>query len=87
MPFSRLGLIPDLLRAFAALGYEKPFPVQEQAIPAILKGADLAIQAQTGSGKTVAFLAPILHRLALSSGGAGHKVCKKSMVVFSRNCD
>ena len=60
MPFSRLTLAPDLVRALASLGYEKPFPVQERAIPALLAGGDWVVQAQTGSGKTVAFLAPLL---------------------------
>jgi len=63
MPFSHLSLGPGLERAFAALGYAGPFPVQEQAIPGVLAGLDLVVQAQTGSGKTVAFLAPLLHRL------------------------
>lgn len=68
MPFSHLALCPELERAFVALGYAKPFPVQEQAIPAALSGRDLVVQADTGSGKTVAFLAPLLHRLV--QGGA-----------------
>ncbi len=63
MPFSPLALGPELERAFAALGYTRPFPVQEQAIPAVLAGQDLVVQAQTGSGKTIAFLAPLLHML------------------------
>ena len=69
MPFSRLLLCPELELAFKALGYARPFPVQEQTIPPILAGHDLVVQAQTGSGKTVAFLAPLLHLLA--KGGAG----------------
>lgn len=64
MPFSPLALGPELERAFAALGYAQPFPVQAQAIPAALAGRDLVVQAPTGSGKTVAFLAPILRALA-----------------------
>lgn len=63
MPFSHLSLGPELERAFAALGYAQPFPVQEQAIPVALAGQDLVVQAPTGSGKTVAFLAPILRAL------------------------
>lgn len=64
MSFSQFSLNPGLARAFAALGYVAPFPVQAQAIPAALAGKDLIVQAQTGSGKTIAFLAPILHGLA-----------------------
>jgi len=63
MPFSHLALSPELQRAFAALGYESPFPVQAQAIPAVLAGQDLVVQAETGSGKTIAFLAPLVHLL------------------------
>ncbi len=69
MPFSHLALSPELALAFKALGYTRPFPVQEQAIPAVLAGQDLAVQAQTGSGKTVAFLAPLLHLLANDPAG------------------
>ena len=69
MPFSHLLLGPDLELGFQALGYAAPFPVQEQAIPLVLAGQDLVVQAQTGSGKTVAFLAPLLNRLV--KGGAG----------------
>ncbi|HJW72827.1 MAG TPA: DEAD/DEAH box helicase [Geothrix sp.] len=69
MSFSPLLLRPELEQAFQALGYARPFPVQEQAIPPVLAGRDLVVQAQTGSGKTVAFLAPLLHLLA--KGGAG----------------
>ena len=64
MPFSRLALCHELELAFKALGYARPFPVQEQAIPAVLAGKDLVVQAQTGSGKTMTFLAPLLHGLA-----------------------
>lgn len=63
MPFSPLLLGPGLERAFQALGYARPFPVQEQTIPRVLTGQDLVVQAPTGSGKTVAFLAPLLHKL------------------------
>lgn len=69
MPFSHLALSPELALAFQALGYTRPFPVQEQAIPAVLAGQDLAVQAQTGSGKTLAFLAPLLHLLANDPAG------------------
>lgn len=69
MPFSRLLLCHELELAFKALGYARPFPVQEQTIPPLLAGQDLVVQAQTGSGKTMAFLAPLLHLLA--QGGSG----------------
>jgi ATP-dependent RNA helicase RhlE len=62
--FSELGLNPKLLDALAQQGYTTPTPIQAQAIPLLLKGRDLLGLAQTGTGKTAAFLLPILHRLA-----------------------
>ncbi|MFZ4462589.1 MAG: DEAD/DEAH box helicase, partial [Bacteroidales bacterium] len=46
-----------------AMGYEKPSPIQEQAIPLVMEGKDLIACAQTGTGKTAAFLLPLLHRI------------------------
>jgi ATP-dependent RNA helicase RhlE len=63
VPFSALGLHTDLLRGIRELGFTRPTPIQEQAIPPALEGRDLLACAQTGSGKTAAFLLPILHRL------------------------
>lgn len=63
MSFSGLGLSDPLLRAVADAGYEDPTPVQTAAIPAILRGGDVWASAQTGSGKTAAFLLPLLERL------------------------
>lgn len=67
MPFSTLGLIPELLHAVADKGYTTPTPVQTAAIPAILRGVDVLAAAQTGSGKTAAFALPLLQRLILGS--------------------
>ena len=63
MPFSHFKLHPDLLRGVKDLGFQKPTPIQADAIPPALAGRDLLACAQTGSGKTAAFLLPILHRL------------------------
>ena len=63
MPFDQLGLGPEPLRAVEEQGYTEPTPIQEQAIPIVLKGVDLMARAQTGTGKTAAFALPILDRL------------------------
>lgn len=61
--FSDLGLADPILKAVAAEGYETPTPIQEKAIPVILSGADMLGLAQTGTGKTAAFVLPLLHRI------------------------
>ena len=61
--FESLGLVPPLLAAVQALGYTTPTPVQAQAVPSALAGGDWMVSAHTGSGKTAAFLLPILQRL------------------------
>lgn len=63
MSFSSLGLSEFLLNSLSDLGYEKPTPVQEKAIPATLTGADILAAAETGSGKTAGFVLPILERM------------------------
>jgi ATP-dependent RNA helicase RhlE len=69
MPFTALGLHPALVRATRDLGYADPTPVQAAAIPAVLAGRDVIATAQTGTGKTAAFLLPVLHRLIGLSRG------------------
>lgn len=61
MKFSELGFHPDLLQGIDAIGFESATPIQEQAIPVILAGEDLIGSAQTGTGKTAAFLLPIIN--------------------------
>lgn len=62
MPFVKLGLCAPLLKAIEGLGYTTPTPIQKQAIPVVLSGRDLIATAQTGTGKTAAFVLPILER-------------------------
>lgn len=63
MPFSSLGLSPALLTALAQQKYAEPFPIQREAIPAILKGQDVLGISKTGSGKTAGYVLPILMNL------------------------
>ncbi len=67
MNFSQLGLQPALARTCESLGYTEPTPIQEQAIPAILNGSDLIGCAETGTGKTAAFLLPIIQKMSEKS--------------------
>ena len=77
MNFDELNLAPAILKAVHEQGYETPTPIQAQAIPVILEGHDLLGGAQTGTGKTAAFVLPALHRLSLGTsaknkfGGTG----------------
>ena len=66
MPFTKFGLEDPILRAIQQAGYTSPTPVQSAAIPKVMDGQDLTGIAQTGTGKTAAFVLPILHRLALT---------------------
>ena len=63
MSFESLGLSSNIISSVRKLGYLKPFPIQEQAIPVILQGKDMVGIAQTGSGKTACFVMPILEKL------------------------
>ncbi len=64
MNFKELGLQSALADKCESLGFTKPTPIQEQAIPAILEGADIIACAETGTGKTAAFLLPLIQRLS-----------------------
>ena len=69
MKFEELNLAPAILQAVQEQGYDTPTPVQAQAIPIVLAGQDLLAGAQTGTGKTAAFMLPILHKLSLAEAG------------------
>ena len=70
MPFARFDLHADLLRGVREMGFLRPTPVQERAIPPAAEGRDVLACAMTGSGKTAAFVLPILHRLMKRPRGA-----------------
>src|ERR1700744_1140064 len=63
MPFSSLGLSPSLLKILAEQNYAKPYPIQQEAIPAVLNRKDVLGIAQTGSGKTAGYVLPVLMNL------------------------
>jgi len=70
VPFSSLKLDPSLLKGIKELGFTRPTPIQADAIPPALAGRDILACAMTGSGKTAAFLLPILHQLLTRPRGA-----------------
>jgi len=61
--FNSFSLHPDIISGINSLGYKSPTPIQEQAIPHVLKGSDIIGLAQTGTGKTAAFVLPVLQKL------------------------
>jgi len=65
LTFDDFNFYPSLLEGLDAMGFSQPTPIQEQVIPVILKGKDLIACAQTGTGKTAAYLLPTLHRIAI----------------------
>ena len=71
MPFARFGLSPLICSALKDAGYEKPTEIQEKAIPAVLEGHDVLASADTGTGKTAAFMLPALHLLSTPSDRPG----------------
>ena len=80
MLFKDLGLSAELLRAVEKQGYDEATPIQQQAIPLVLKGKDVLAGAQTGTGKTAGFTLPVLQRLQ-SSHAEGQKRHPRVLVL------
>lgn len=69
--FQSLGLSEPVYRGIVKMGFRIPTPVQRKSLPVVLSGSDTVVMARTGSGKTAAFLIPVLERLLASRGGGG----------------
>jgi ATP-dependent RNA helicase RhlE len=81
MSFSNFGLSDVVLQGLSASGYSRPTEIQRQAIPLVLAGKDLIGCAPTGTGKTAAFVLPILHRLGKSNGHALHGHFPRALIL------
>lgn len=84
MTFAQLGLHSSILRALTTQGYEKPTPIQAQAIPHVMAKRDLLGIAQTGTGKTAAFALPILNHLAANPMRAPRGGCRALVLSPTR---
>ena len=84
MPFTALGLGPGITKAVREVGYTEPTPIQNKAIPVILTGHDVIGIAQTGTGKTAAFVLPILQRLSTSGAAMGRRGMRALIVAPTR---
>ena len=82
--FTDLGLISPLLKALAEEGYDRPTPIQAQAIPFILEGRDIVGAAQTGTGKTAAFSLPLLHKLTEKALKPGPRAIRALILAPTR---
>ena len=84
MPFTALGLGPKITKAVREAGYTEPTPIQTKAIPVVLAGKDMIGIAQTGTGKTAAFVLPILERLSTHGSASGRKSIRCLIVAPTR---
>ena len=84
MPFRSLGLDDRIFKAIQEAGYTEPTPIQAAAIPEVLAGRDVIGIAQTGTGKTAAFVLPILTKLASAAGDGNHRGMKALIVAPTR---
>ncbi len=84
MTFSELGLSQSVLQALELKGYDTPTPIQTQAIPTVLTGRDLLGIAQTGTGKTAAFMLPSIDRLVEADKRPGPRQCRMLVLAPTR---
>ncbi|HET7711530.1 MAG TPA: DEAD/DEAH box helicase, partial [Thermoanaerobaculia bacterium] len=84
MPFSLLGLSPKITKAIRESGYTEPTPIQTKAIPVVLRGRDVIGIAQTGTGKTAAFVLPILEQLTSHGSRSGRRALRALIVAPTR---
>ncbi len=84
MTFKELNLLPEILKAVEEMGYEKPTPIQERAIPEALNGRDVLGVAQTGTGKTAAFSIPILQQIHNNQPEKGRKPIRSLILTPTR---
>src|SRR5215467_1309766 len=84
MPFRRLHLAPQILKAIQEAGYAEPTPIQLAAIPEVLAGHDVIGIAQTGTGKTAAFVWPILTKLVAANRNRQHRGMRALIVAPTR---
>ena len=80
--FADLGLGGNIVRELAALGAESPFPIQAATIPDVLSGRDVLGRGKTGSGKTIAFGAPLVERLMENNGGKDRQMGRKPRALI-----
>jgi ATP-dependent RNA helicase RhlE len=84
MPFTALGLGPKIAKAVREAGYTEPTPIQAKAIPIVLRGRDVVGIAQTGTGKTAAFVLPILEQLSSRGSRSGRRAMRCLILVPTR---
>jgi len=84
MPFKKFGLCDELVQGILATGYSAPTEIQAEAIPIALRGKDMIGCAQTGTGKTAAFVLPILNRLATTAGKTKKKIPRSLIITPTR---
>jgi len=84
MPFTVLGLGPKITKAIREAGYTEPTPIQTKAIPVVLRGRDVIGIAMTGTGKTAAFVLPILEQLSTHGSRSGRRSLRALVVAPTR---